>query len=187
MPKHALRRMLLDRRRKLAAPERAAASRLIQEAFLAIPEFAEARVVAVYAPIHGEVETALVMEQALALGKELLYPTVCGNNLEFRGVKGAADLRPGAYGIPEPAAECPAVAPAMVDLIVIPGVAFDQAGRRIGYGKGFYDRALHPLEGSGKLVGFCFDFQLVEEIAGEPHDVRLDMVITERRLVRCRA
>jgi 5-formyltetrahydrofolate cyclo-ligase len=77
--------------------------------------------------------------------------------------------------------------PQNADLIVVPGIAFDVMGRRIGYGKGYYDRALHDLEGEGKLVGFCYDFQLVDEIIGEPHDVTMDMIITDKRVVRLRA
>ena len=186
MPKHALRRMLLECRRKLSAAERTEFSRVIQDVFLALPEFAVAQMIALYAPIHGEVETSQVMAAALASGKELLYPTVKGHELDFCRVEGTGDFLPGAYGIPEPKKSCAAVTPDLADLIVIPGVGFDLAGRRIGYGKGYYDRALHPFEGSGKLVGFCYDFQLVDEIVGEPHDVKLDMVITEQRMVRCR-
>ena len=70
--------------------------------------------------------------------------------------------------------------------IVIPGIAFDMTGKRIGYGKGYYDRTLHHLEGEGKLVGFCYDFQLVDAIAGEPHDVLMDLLITDKRVIRPR-
>jgi 5-formyltetrahydrofolate cyclo-ligase len=90
------------------------------------------------------------------------------------------------YGIPEPTAECPSYSPVEADIIVIPGIAFDTCGGRVGYGKGYYDRTLHSLEGKGKLVGFCYDFQLLERIAGEPHDVRMDIIITERRIIRLR-
>jgi 5-formyltetrahydrofolate cyclo-ligase len=60
-------------------------------------------------------------------------------------------------------------------------------GRRIGYGKGYYDRTLHHLEGTGRLIGFSFEFQLVDEIVGEPHDVALDLIITERRMLPVRS
>ena len=81
------------------------------------------------------------------------------------------------------AARCDAYDPCEADLIVLPGVAFDTKGKRIGYGKGYYDKALHSLEGQGKLIGFCYDFQLVDDIAGEPHDVKMDLLITEKRVV----
>jgi len=70
------------------------------------------------------------------------------------------------------------------DIFVVPGIAFDLQGHRIGYGKGYYDKALHRLEGQGKLVGLCYDFQLVDRIAGEPHDVKMDLILSEKRVVR---
>ena len=119
---------------------------------------------------------------ALSLGKTLLYPAVEGNEMQFRRVRGLDELVPGRYGIPESTGE--AWDPLDADLIVVPGVAFDRSGRRIGYGKGYYDKSLHRLEGSGRLMGFCFDFQLFEEIVGEPHDVTMDLIVTEIRVVR---
>jgi 5-formyltetrahydrofolate cyclo-ligase len=70
------------------------------------------------------------------------------------------------------------------DVVVLPGIAFDLKGHRIGYGKGYYDKTLHRLEGQGRLVGLCYDFQLVEMITGEPHDVKMDLIISEKRIVR---
>lgn len=137
---------------------------------------------ALYAPIHHEVETAAVAEAALAAGKTLIYPAVAGDHLQFRRVAALGELVRGKYGIQEPAGE--ELDPLAADLIVIPGVAFDVSGRRIGYGKGYYDRALHRMEGTGRLVAFCYDFQLVEEIVGEPHDVTMDLIVTESRVVR---
>ena len=102
--------------------------------------------------------------------------------MEFRRVSGLDELVPGRYGIPEPVGEV--WDPVRADVIVVPGVAFDLSGHRIGYGKGYYDKALHRLEGLGRLVGFCYDFQLVEEIVGEPHDVTMDFIVTELRVVR---
>jgi len=186
MPKRSLRQPMLSRRRALPATEARSASRLVQQALIATGEFAEARVVALYAPVHNEVETSEVMRAALASAKMVLFPAVCSGRLEFRRITDPSLLQRGAFGIPEPDAACPAHSPEEADLVVVPGVVFDMSGRRIGYGKGYYDKALHRLEGKGKLVGFCYDFQLVEEIAEEPHDVRMDMIITDRRVIRPR-
>ena len=164
-------------------PEQVASQSLVlQELFMSLPEFRQAAVIALYAPIHHEVETEAVAQAALLAGKTLLYPAVHGHDLTFRRVGALSQLTPGRYGIPEPAGEpCD---PARADLIVVPGVAFDLRGRRIGYGKGYYDRALHRLEGSGRLVAFCYEFQLVDEIVGEPHDVTMDLIVTDVRVVR---
>lgn len=186
MPKRSLRQQLLVRRRALLSGVVEAASLLAQRAFLALPEFRSATAVGIYAPIHNEVMTGLIRDGALSSGKRLCYPAVTGNELEFRRVEAAIDLVPGAFGILEPTPKCPVCPPNTIDLVLVPGVAFDLFGRRIGYGKGYYDRTLHSLEGNGRLVGLCFDFQLVEKISGEPHDVLMDVIITDRRVIRPR-
>ena len=187
MPKRSLRRAVLDRRSALSLAEWASLSSRVQERFLESELYAGAALLALYAPIRREVDTSGVMAAALAAGKRLLYPVVAAEGLIFREIAGEGDLVAGSFGIAEPVAACPERRPDEADCIVIPGVAFDRSGRRIGYGKGFYDRTLHRLEGAGRLVGFCFDFQLVEEIAGEPHDVALDLIITERQTVPVRS
>ncbi|ANA40737.1 MULTISPECIES: 5-formyltetrahydrofolate cyclo-ligase [Geobacter] len=184
MPKRALRQSMLALRRSLAPAEARRASEAIQRSFADSDGFRKSRVVALYAPIRGEVDTGDVLRLALDQGKTVLLPVVCGDELRFIEVTDPAGLRPGSYAIPEPCLTGTAVAPDRADIIVVPGVAFDLAGRRIGYGKGFYDRALHHLEGTGRLVGFCYDFQLVDEIRGEPHDVALDLIVTEKRIIR---
>ena len=182
MPKHTLRREMLARRRALAPADREAADRIIQRALITSPAFEASRVVALYAPIHNEVATEEIFRAALSLGKEVLFPAVHGDSLVFRRVTARHELHAGAYGIPEPTSDCPVRDPRAADLLVIPAVAFDLSGQRLGYGKGYYDRTLHLLEGSGRLMGIIYDFQLVEAIAGEPHDVRVDVIITEKRV-----
>ena len=182
MPKRALRSETLALRRELSQQQVSTLSHELQQRFLALPEYLRARVLALYAPIQHEVETSAVAIEALAAGKTLLYPAVEGSGMQFRRVLGLEQLVPGRYGIPEPAG--PARDPMGADLIVVPGVAFDRSGRRIGYGKGYYDQALHRLEGTGRLAGFCYEFQLFEEIVGEPHDVTMDLIVTELRVVR---
>lgn len=182
MPKRSLRAATLARRRELTRQQVASQSLALQQRFFELPEFQAAKVLALYAPIHHEVETDAVATAALASGKTLLYPAVVGDDLEFRRVCALDRLVPGRFGILEPQGD--PVDPAGADLIVVPGVAFDLCGRRIGYGKGYYDRSLHRLERSGRLAAFCYDFQLVEEIAGEPHDVTMDLIVTELRVVR---
>jgi 5-formyltetrahydrofolate cyclo-ligase len=184
MPKMSLRQPMLAKRRALTETEARSAGLLAQQALIATREFAEARVVGLYAPVHNEVETSEVMDAALASAKIVLFPAVCPGGMEFRRVCDPGMLRRGAFRIPEPDAMCPVHSPGEADLIVIPGIAFDMSGKRIGYGKGYYDRALHQLEGKGRLVGFCYDFQVVGEIPAEPHDVRMDMIVTERRIFR---
>lgn len=175
---------MLNRRKSLSDEEIRSAGFRAQQAFMASPEFSVARVLALYSPIHGEVDTSEVLRTALKEGKIVLYPVVCGDGLRFIRVTDPDGLRKGAFGIPEPCLSGEAFPLDRTDVFVIPGVAFDLSGRRIGYGKGFYDRALHQFEGRGRLIGFCYDFQVVEEIAGEPHDVAIDVIVTDRRVIR---
>lgn len=155
-----------------------------QKHCLMLPEFVYAGIVALYAPVHYEVDTSLLFSSAREAGKTVLYPVVGAEGLEFRRINGLEELIPGKYGIQEPSAGCELYHPEDVDLFVVPGVAFDLLCRRVGYGKGYYDRALHQLEKSGRLAGFCYDFQVVDTIPAAPHDVQMDMVITDRRVVR---
>ena len=174
---------MLDRRRNSSPAAREEASLIIQKCFLETALFVHAKAVALYAPIQGEVDTDLVLEAGLASGKVVLYPVVEKGNMLFRSISGRKDLRIGLYGILEPNTACPEVDASNIDAFVIPGVAFDVSGNRIGFGKGYYDRTLHRLEGKGKLCGFCYDFQLLDIIVGEPHDVTMDKIITDRRVI----
>lgn len=183
--KKSFRQHILAERMALSSEAVSKGSRLAQRTLLESSEFAAARVVALYSPIRNEVETDEIFRTALVLGKKILFPAVSGSSLVFRAVTEQNDLKSGAFGIMEPRESCVAVPPGEADLIVVPGVAFDVHGRRIGYGKGFYDRVLHALEGGGRLIGICYEFQLIEEIVAESHDVIMDTIVTERRLVRC--
>jgi len=182
MTKRVLRAATLAARRELTPQQVSAHSLAIQRRFLELPEFRRSAMIVLYSPVHQEVETAVIAREALSGGKAVLFPAVHGPDLKFHRVGALNELVPGSFGIPEPSGE--ALNPAEADLIVVPGVAFDTYGRRIGYGKGFYDRTLHRLEGSGRLVGFCYEFQLLEEIVGEPHDVTMDLIVTESRVIR---
>jgi 5-formyltetrahydrofolate cyclo-ligase len=186
MPKHNLRKQMLSRRRALSDDDARVAGNMIQQAFLGSPEFAGARTIALYSPLHNEVDTKGVMDKAVDCGKRVLFPAVCGNCLVFRCIGGHASFKSGAFGILEPDEKCSVIPVTEADIVVIPGLVFDLSGKRVGYGKGYYDRALHELEGQGKLAAFCYDFQLIGEIVDEPHDVRMDTIFTEKRVVRPR-
>lgn len=181
MPKRSIRDELLARRRHLASATCLSHSLAAQQRLLLAPEFAAATVVALYSPVRNEVFTEEIFTGARRSGKTVTYPRVRGTRLEFVEVAERQELVPGAFGILEPGG-AQVVPLAALELIVVPGVAFDLAGHRLGYGKGYYDRFLH--ERRGRLVGLCFDFQLVERLPAEAHDVRMDMVVTEERTLR---
>jgi len=183
MPKAMLRKSILSRRRALPAIEKTVADDAIQGALLASPEYMTTATVALYFSVNNEVSTEKVINHSLSVGKVLFLPAVEDGEMLFRRVASLDDLVTGRFGIMQPSSGCVAVDPEEIDLIVVPGVGFDLSGQRIGYGKGCYDKALHRLEGKGKLTALCYEFQLIDSLAGEQHDVNMDRIITERRII----
>ena len=186
MPKRSLRHLMLTRRRALSDEEVVSSGQQAQNNLMDLEAFAAADCVALYAAIHNEVDTGLVCQRSFALGKRVLYPKVFGHHMVFRQVEHAGQLVRGHFGIMEPFGDGVNLEAEAADLIVIPGVAFDCRGHRIGYGKGYYDRFLQHAGPSTRLVGICHDFQLIEgDIPAEYNDIRMDLVVTERRVVLC--
>lgn len=183
MPKTSIRDDLLVRRRQLSLEGCLLKSRSIQERLQQTPEFQGAVRLALYSPILNEVFTEELFHAARRQSKTVAYPRVRGASLEFVEVADLRELSPGAFGVLEPRG-ARLVPVESLDLLVIPGVAFDRSGFRLGYGKGFYDRALHRCLKSGRLIGLAFDFQLVTALPAEVHDVGMDMIVTEARLLR---
>ena len=189
--KRVLRRAMSDRRAALPAEERAERSRQAARRLAELPELAGARAVAGFLAKGAEIDPAEALAEVGRRGGTVVYPRVTAGEprLRFHWVAGPDDLRPGAYGILEPEAACPEVAPQDLDVILLPGLAFDPAGRRLGYGGGYYDEVggLVRREGRALLVGVAFDFQVVDRCPAGEDDVTIDGVVTETRVVRCRA
>ena len=142
--------------------------------------FRQASCIALYNAIPGEVQTAAFLEKWFDK-KQLLLPQVIGDDLHLLPYKGTENLRPGAFGILEPIDQETIIPETAIDLIIVPGVAFDRHLNRMGRGKGYYDRLLSTLQTS--KIGICFDFQLQERIPIEPFDKKMDMIITEKEVI----
>lgn len=181
MPKQRLRETLLAQRMQLAEEERNELGRAAQEALIGSPLFQEADCIALYSPTRGEVETAGLFSVARQARKKVCYPRVEGERMAFIVVDSLSDLVRGTFGLLEPQ-EGLSVPVADLELMVVPGVAFDRSGHRLGYGKGFYDRELHAVGFSGVLIGLCYEFQLLGQLPAEPHDVPVDCLVTEQGL-----
>lgn len=177
---------MLAQRRCMGVHQQQSASNDIAHALYRLDVFKAAQFIALYSARDNEVLTDGIFTLARSEGKKVVYPSVCSGRLLFREVGSLDDLCLGTYGIPEPACTAPIIETPSLDLVVVPGVAFDLRGHRIGYGKGYYDKTFHSCEGQGKLLGICYDFQLVEQIGNEPHDVEMDMILTEKRFVATR-
>jgi 5-formyltetrahydrofolate cyclo-ligase len=183
--KAALRRAILARRDGLPASDRAARAAAIFARVAALPGLRAARVVLAYAAFGSEPDTGPFLRAVLAAGKALVLPRVnrATRMLELYRVEDPAlQLEPGTWGIREPRpALCAPVAPAAVDFVLVPGVAFDVRGGRIGYGGGYYDRLLGRLAPGPLLVAAAFDVQVVPEVPMTAGDRRMDRVVTESR------
>ena len=151
---------------------RAAAARI-----LALPAYRDARTVMAYVAVRGELSLAAVLEDVLSSGRTLALPLCVGPGvMQARAVSALSQLRPGRYGIPGPGANCPRIDPADIDLMLVPGVAFDARGGRVGQGGGYYDRFLPGMR--ALLVGVCPDCALLCDVPVRGHDVRMNAVIT---------
>lgn len=139
------------------------------------PAFRQAQTVLLYHSLKDEVQTHAFIEK-WSRQKRIILPVVAGHVLELRIYTGPGDLSIGSYGIAEPTGEL-FTDYVSIDLAVIPGVAFDLAGHRLGRGKGYYDKLL-PLLPSALKIGLCFPFQLVEKVPAEPFDICMNIIIT---------
>jgi 5-formyltetrahydrofolate cyclo-ligase len=181
--KVALRQAVLRRRDALPEDERAALSESIIGRVLMLPAYQRSEVVLAYASFGSELRTDGFLERVLQDGKSLLLPRVERCGLRLYGVRDLTrDLVPGTWGIREPDPERRRVAdPKTVDFALVPGVAFDRQGWRLGHGGGFYDRLLEGgISDRASSVAGAFELQVVHEIPTDPHDAPVDVVVTEK-------
>jgi 5-formyltetrahydrofolate cyclo-ligase len=182
--KEGIRKEILSKRLELSAEECRLRSRAIETRLFNREEFRRARRIHFYISFNQEVATREMIQKALEMGKEVFVPYLKEESEEI-GISEVKDLkkdlRKNRFGIEEPFGPSVApVSPYLIDLWIIPGIAFDPSGNRIGYGKGYYDRLLSHRH-HGLLTGLAFDFQLVESIPAEQHDIRMNQIVTEYR------
>jgi len=184
LTKVELRRLVLSKRGELTPEQRREKSAAIQERLFYLPEFQQAAVVLFFIGFGSEVDTLPMLEAALGQGKLVVAPKVLkGNsNLVLRQVaQPASQLQPGTMGILEPDNTCPEIALEEIPLIIVPAVAWEESGYRLGYGGGFYDRLL--ARSKALKVGLGFDCQVVEAVPRAAHDLPVDRLITESRVL----
>jgi 5-formyltetrahydrofolate cyclo-ligase len=148
-----------------------------------LPEMTSASRVGLYAAKDGEMPTEPLFHWCVALGKTVAFPAMVGSTLEFRVIRNWKHLVIGRHGIPEPVWGW-IVDPAQFDCLVVPGVAFDRWGRRLGRGSGYFDRTLVGAHRSRFMIGWAYSFQVIDEVPVGGHDVRMDAIITEQGVIR---
>ena len=180
--KAALRLQLRERLHSLSAEERSQASAQIRQRLAGQPVWQKAQSVLFYVPTHNEPDLWPLAIEALSLGKSvslLRHVADTDSYVPCLIREPSSDLLPGRFGIPEPAARCPIFPSKQLDLALVPGIGFTLDGGRLGRGKGYFDRLL--VEVPGFKCGVAFDCQLTAEIPLEPHDVRLNCILTPTR------
>ena len=175
MDKKALRQKIKEQKKAMTEEEIVAASNRLAEQFYASEQYQNAKTIYGYLPYNQEVRTEPILLQALKDGKKVAVPKVYGDTMRFIYLEELNGIEKGYAGIPEPVADEP-VAADETALVLMPGLAFDKEGHRIGYGGGFYDKFL-SAEPDHPTVALCYDFQMLPNLETEEFDVPVDLVL----------
>ena len=181
MTKARLRRRMLRLRRALPSDEAKRRSKEVLSHLLSHPVYKNSRTVHTYISLDDEVDTWPLISRALDDGKRVVVPVVSGDDMVHCEVDSSSEFVRGRFGLWEPKHRRE-VDVEELDLVIVPGVAFDRRGYRLGFGRGYYDRFLSQV--SAPKVGLAFDFQVVPRIPEDPHDQRLDYLVTEEGIFR---
>jgi 5-formyltetrahydrofolate cyclo-ligase len=188
--KKSVRERLKSFRLSLSEKEVSAKSSQIQKLLFSLPEFQRAKTICFYVAKGNEVQTECMIKESIKQGKHVLVPITdkkSGRLVLSELSDYDAELEPGAFGVLEPKPACRRIVPAtQVELIIVPGVAYDLRGHRLGHGKGYYDRFLRGVSslGTGVLfIGLAYESQVLDKIPCGPSDVVVHKIVTEKRVI----
>lgn len=142
------------------------------------------KTIGLYSSVRNEVDTKKIFYECLSLNKKVSYPKVTSDDLVFYDIQELIQLKPSYKNIPEPDSENYVLIEEEPELILVPGICFDNKGNRLGYGKGYYDKFLKNIPRQN-IVGLAFDFQVLDSIPSCEHDVRVGHIITESGVIDC--
>jgi 5-formyltetrahydrofolate cyclo-ligase len=181
--KLALRKQMRALRAALPESAREARSQEITTRVLALDELDGATTVLAFASIRNEVRTRPLIDAIQDAGKRVALPRVVDDELVLHLVGRTTELVEGPFSVPEPPQDAPRIQPSTVDFALVPALAVDPRGYRIGYGSGYYDRLLPALSRARTCV-IAYDFQLIAEVPELPFDMAVDLIITDTRVIR---
>ena len=184
--KQTIRSQLLQKRKKISANEVTKKSQEITHKLLSLELFRGANTILFYVSYDNEVNTHILIKESLKHGKNVVVPIsdVKRHQLKLSQITQWQELALGSYGILEPKKNfIREISLDSVDLAIVPGVGFDIIGNRLGHGKGYYDSLLQDYK--GKIVALAFEFQVIENIPVEVHDKKVDVIITEKKVIYC--
>jgi 5-formyltetrahydrofolate cyclo-ligase len=188
--KQELKDNIFRKRNSLTKTEAEQKSIRIKENLLSLDEFKRSENIMFYISFNNEVDTQNFIKELLRnKGKNIIVPFVVKGEsiLQLSEIKNFDDLEPKTFGILEPKEnKILKFNPDNLDLIIVPGIAFDRNGNRIGYGHGYYDRFFKNLKKNVKKIGLAYDFQLVDKIIPHEFDIPMDLIITESRVINCK-
>ena len=180
--KAKLKESILEKRNSLAKEDILERSRKIQNNLFGLSQYAKSRTVMFFVSFSSEINTHEMIKEALK-NKTVVVPKIIQHEIEPSVIIDFDNLIPGKFGILEPI-EAMRIAYKNIDLVLVPGIVFDKEGHRIGYGLGYYDKFLKKVPKAVK-IGLAFDFQIVDKIPREMHDIPVDLIVTEERVVEC--
>lgn len=182
--KARLRKSIQEKRDRLDHSEHKRSSKKIIDKLCGLKIYLESRCIFAYYPFRSEIDTKILIKRALDDKKEVVLPRVSGDGLRLFLVSDIHNsLEKGSFGIMEPVPRNNREASlGDVELVIVPGVAFDKGLNRLGYGGGYYDRILQGLDKKTKKIALCFQMQIVESVPVGDHDKKVDMIITEERI-----
>jgi 5-formyltetrahydrofolate cyclo-ligase len=186
--KKEIRTRLLKKMKALNEAARLSKSNEIATKLLASNVFTNAKVIHFYLACATEVQTDVMVIEALRQGKRVVAPVILHHSLRLFEINDLhpAHLQLGPFGIREPIPDAPKeVFVKEVDLFIVPGVAYDRMGNRLGHGYGYYDRLLEGVK--TKIIAPAFEFQLVDRLPCEPTDIKVNQIITEKEIINCKS
>lgn len=183
-PKKALRRAMRQQLRQMTDEERHSASNQVCARLMQLDTLRTAGVIMLYLPLPGEVDIMPIVVRCFQMGKMVCVPRVDWDRRDMNATEIGSfqdeDLEIDEHGVRTPQVYRPVV-PTMIDVALVPGLAFDTSGHRLGRGGGYYDRFLPRLRRSATTIGVAFDGQIVDAVDRLDHDIGLDLVVTDRR------
>ena len=185
--KREIRKDMAKKLERFSKSEIIEKTRRIEERLFEFANFLEAKVVLLYMHTNGEVVTNDIIKRCFESNKIVALPAfdTAKHTMQLMRVDNLdSDLKPGPRGVPEPDPECCKIVPIdCIDIAIIPGVAFDEKGGRIGSGKGYYDRLIPKLSITTRKVALALESQIIQQVPVESHDKHVDIVITEKRII----
>lgn len=175
MDKQALRKEIREKKRAMTEEQILSKSEILGQLFAASEAYKQAKTIYGYLPYNQEVRTVAMLQKALDDGKRVAVPKCYGDEMRFIYLDDLSRVEKGYCNIPEPMEDGP-IADDPTALVLMPGLAFDPAGHRMGYGGGFYDKFL-AREPNHPTLALCYDFQMMDKLETEAHDIPVDYVI----------